>query len=169
MTDNFAKMRAMSSPRAWGCFLLRQSRLWTVIGLPHVRGGVSERITIFRISHLSSPRAWGCFFLQDACTVDGKVFPTCVGVFLTISPKARQSTGLPHVRGGVSESRAGRLLRCRSSPRAWGCFSIAAGVVIAVKGFGSFDGNFIVEEARHSVSSSGYTTELRLRRVNAEY
>ena len=32
--------------------------------------------------------------------------------------------------------------------------SIAAGVVIAVKGFGS---------------SSGYTTELRLRRVNAEY
>ena len=47
--------------------------------------------------------------------------------------------------------------------------SIAAGVVIAVKGFGSFDGNFIVEEARHSVSSSGYTTELRLRRVNAEY
>ena len=154
-----------------------------------MRGGVSERITIFRISHLSSPRAWGCFFLQDACTVDGKVFPTCVGVFpqpsrpsarksvfptcvgvfLTISPKARQSTGLPHVRGGVSESRAGRLLRCRSSPRAWGCFSIAAGVVIAVKGFGSFDGNFIVEEARHSVSSSGYTTELRLRRVNAEY
>ena len=47
--------------------------------------------------------------------------------------------------------------------------SIAAGVVIAVKGFGSFDGNFIVEEARHSVSSSGYTTELRLRRVNTEY
>ena len=47
--------------------------------------------------------------------------------------------------------------------------SIAAGVVIAVKGFGSFDGNFIVEEARHNVSSSGYTTELRLRRVNAEY
>lgn len=47
--------------------------------------------------------------------------------------------------------------------------SIAAGVVIAVKGFGSFDGNFIVEEARHNVSSSGYTTELRLRRVNTEY
>lgn len=47
--------------------------------------------------------------------------------------------------------------------------SIAAGVVIAVKGFGAFDGNFIVEEARHNVSSSGYTTELRLRRVNTEY
>ena len=73
------------------------------------------------------------------------------------------------MRGGVSASRSNPIYGRRSSPRAWGCFSIAAGVVIAVKGFGSFDGNFIVEEARHSVSSSGYTTELRLRRVNAEY
>ena len=73
------------------------------------------------------------------------------------------------MRGGVSATRKGPSGLEASSPRAWGCFSIAAGVVIAVKGFGSFDGNFIVEEARHSVSSSGYTTELRLRRVNAEY
>ena len=46
---------------------------------------------------------------------------------------------------------------------------LVAGVVIAVSGFGSFDGNFIIERATHSVSSSGYTTSLSLRRVNANY
>ena len=46
---------------------------------------------------------------------------------------------------------------------------LVAGVVVAVAGFGSFDGNFIIERAAHSVSSSGYTTSLSLRRVNASY
>lgn len=50
-----------------------------------------------------------------------------------------------------------------------GDVSLVAGVVIAVKGFGSFDGNFIVEAASHSVSASGYTTGLTLRRVNSNY
>ena len=47
--------------------------------------------------------------------------------------------------------------------------SLVAGVVVAVSGFGSFDGNFIVQEATHSVSSGGYTTSLLLRRVNNNY
>lgn len=47
--------------------------------------------------------------------------------------------------------------------------SLVAGVVVAVSGFGSFDGNFIVQEATHSVSSGGYTTSLSLRRVNNKY
>lgn len=46
---------------------------------------------------------------------------------------------------------------------------LVAGSVIAVSGCGSFDGNFIIEEARHSGSMSGYTTSLQLRRVNTEY
>lgn len=46
---------------------------------------------------------------------------------------------------------------------------LIAGQVIAVKGFGSFDGNFIIEEASHNGGGSGYTTSLRLRRVNTEY
>ena len=44
-----------------------------------------------------------------------------------------------------------------------------AGTVIEIKGFGSFDGRFIIEEAKHSVGNSGYTTDLRLRRVNMDY
>ena len=47
--------------------------------------------------------------------------------------------------------------------------TIVAGVVITVKGFGSFDGRFIVEAASHSVTGSGYTTSLDLRRVNSNY
>lgn len=50
-----------------------------------------------------------------------------------------------------------------------GDVEIVAGVVITVLGFGSFDGRFIVEQANHSVSSSGYTTQMKLRRVNMEY
>ena len=47
--------------------------------------------------------------------------------------------------------------------------SLLAGCVIECKGFGSFDGNFIIQSASHSVSSGGYTTSISLRRVNANY
>lgn len=50
-----------------------------------------------------------------------------------------------------------------------GDVSLVAGVVITCKGFGSFDGRFIIEQASHSVSTSGYTTGLTLRRVNNNY
>lgn len=50
-----------------------------------------------------------------------------------------------------------------------GDVGLIAGMVIAVKGFGSFDGNFIVENARHNVDGGGYVTELGLRRVNSNY
>lgn len=46
---------------------------------------------------------------------------------------------------------------------------LVAGVVVRCKGFGSFDGNFIVEQATHSVGTGGYTTALSLRRVNSNY
>lgn len=47
--------------------------------------------------------------------------------------------------------------------------ALVAGVVVKVAGFGSFDGNFIVQEAVHNISSGGYTTSLSLRRVNNNY
>lgn len=50
-----------------------------------------------------------------------------------------------------------------------GDVTLVAGVVITCKGFGSFDGKFIIEEAAHDVSSSGYVTSLTLRRVNNNY
>ena len=51
-----------------------------------------------------------------------KVFPTCVGVFLTIYLFYLDSKSLPHVRGGVSILHRVPCGTGRSSPRAWGCF-----------------------------------------------
>lgn len=51
-----------------------------------------------------------------------------------------------------------------------GDVSLVAGVVIRCKGFGSFDGNFIIEQASHSVDNGGgYNTSIALRRVNSNY
>lgn len=50
-----------------------------------------------------------------------------------------------------------------------GDIGLVAGVVVTLKGFGSFDGNFVVEQAVHALGSSGYTTGLSLRRVNTKY
>lgn len=46
---------------------------------------------------------------------------------------------------------------------------LVAGIVIEVKGFGSFDGRFFVESASHNVSGSGYVTTISIRRVNNKY
>lgn len=50
-----------------------------------------------------------------------------------------------------------------------GDVSLLAGVVVECRGFGSFDGNFIVEQATHTVNTGGYTTSISLRRVNNAY
>lgn len=47
--------------------------------------------------------------------------------------------------------------------------SLVAGVVVELKGFGSFDGRFYIESASHSVSTSGYMTSISVRRVNSNY
>lgn len=60
--------------------------------------------------------------------------------------------------------------KCTGSMNVVGDISLVAGVVIAIRGFGSFDGNFIIEQATHSISSgNGYTTSISLRRVNSKY
>lgn len=46
---------------------------------------------------------------------------------------------------------------------------LVAGVTVLVKGWGAFDGKYIVETATHTVSSSGYRTDITLRRVLEGY
>ena len=99
---NFAEFLLPSSPRAWGCFLLRdgqpqQAEVFpTCVGvfpfycspsfsstsLPHVRGGVSLYRWLKGERAPSSPRAWGCFYPEKPFEHRDAVFPTCVGVFL---------------------------------------------------------------------------------------
>ncbi|WP_217958070.1 phage late control D family protein [Acutalibacter muris] len=46
---------------------------------------------------------------------------------------------------------------------------LVAGLTVIVEGYGAFDGKYIIECATHSVSSSGYTTNIKLRRVLEGY
>ena len=111
-----------SSPRAWGCFSTSPCSPLFTKGLPHVRGGVSIADRGLKNPVLSSPRAWGCFSVFLTPGYSSGVFPTCVGVFLRRGILSALGSGLPHVRGGVSQERHRHGQFCRSSPRAWGCF-----------------------------------------------
>ena len=46
---------------------------------------------------------------------------------------------------------------------------LVAGVTVKVEGFGAFDGKYIIETASHTISSSGYKTNITLRRVLEGY
>lgn len=50
-----------------------------------------------------------------------------------------------------------------------GDVGVVAGIVIEIRGFGAFDGNFIVERASHKVDGGGYVTSMELRRVLKDY
>ena len=50
------------------------------------------------------------------------VFPTPVGVFLSLDSATFRRLCLPHARGGVSQKSTPCLRIMRSSPRPWGCF-----------------------------------------------
>ena len=47
--------------------------------------------------------------------------------------------------------------------------SLVAGVNVEVEGFGMFDEKYIIETATHNVTASGYTTQIKLRRVLEGY
>ena len=131
-----------SSPRSWGCFhsVIKEESpslvFPTLVGvfpprcadarrngrLPHARGGVSPSRPPWKALKTSSPRSWGCFCIRCAGGQHYGVFPTLVGVFLSISRPGSMVAGLPHARGGVSPRGAGGPAGRESSPRSWGCF-----------------------------------------------
>ena len=47
--------------------------------------------------------------------------------------------------------------------------SLAAGVTIMLEGWGIWDGKYIVTQAKHTVGGSGYTVQIKLRRVLEGY
>lgn len=47
--------------------------------------------------------------------------------------------------------------------------SKVAGITAMLKGWGTFDGKYIVKKAKHTLGSSGYTTQVELRRVLEGY
>ena len=109
-------------PTHVGVFLVRIQRIHISSCLPHACGGVSSLKTLIDSDKPSSPRMWGCFFIRKKIQVTNGVFPTHVGVFLTMNCIMDILLCLPHACGGVS-SRHGLSDPTRtSSPRMWGCF-----------------------------------------------
>ena len=115
-------MRKKSSPRPWRCF--RKPTLNSfcptvfstsvevflsffkgyirLVGLLHVRGGVSARSFAFCEFPQSSPRPWRCFQLKLGKKMLELVFSTSVEVFPDRGTTLSRPFGLLHVRGGVS-------------------------------------------------------------------
>ncbi|VGE38653.1 Domain of uncharacterised function (DUF2825) [Klebsiella quasipneumoniae] len=108
-----------------------------------MRGGVSSSAQTSSRPRMSSPRAWGCFLIPVGQLLCGEVFPTCVGVFLSIYEKIAIFWRLPHVRGGVSEDLQAQLYEAEFSPRAWGCFLDALLAVVADAVFPTCVGVFL--------------------------
>lgn len=83
--------------------------------------------------------------------------------------KKRASTEDEAKRLAKAKLRALNRRHITGSISLMGDVDLVAGVVIKCAGFGSFDGNFIVEQASHKVDGGGYTTDLTLSRVNTNY
>ncbi len=47
--------------------------------------------------------------------------------------------------------------------------ALAAGVTVVLKGWGAFDGKYMISQAVHAVGESGYTTQIKLRKVLEGY
>ena len=71
-----------------------------------------------------SPRTWGCFRPCGRERYHRKVFPTHVGVFLTLNGAGAVQVSFPHARGGVSNLHQAGLDQQLFSPRTWGCFCV---------------------------------------------
>ena len=153
-----------SSPRSWGCFsgpdtttatdlvfptlvgVFLGPRHFTIgcVGLPHARGGVSSISGPLPSGRKSSPRSWGCFLLPAGLLPSQRVFPTLVGVFLSLRSCVHLPTRLPHARGGVSRPASRGMARWPSSPRSWGCFPAPAADRLPWKVFPTLVGVFPV-------------------------
>ncbi len=101
---SWCRCHCSSSPRSWGCFFhwslsgMMCGVFPTLVGvfprssssassrssLPHARGGVSLSSTPSKSRPMSSPRSWGCFYLRHPVFQGRRVFPTLVGVFLSV-------------------------------------------------------------------------------------
>ena len=134
--------RRGSSPHPWGCFptggrpVTRTRVFPTPVGvflssccappgqrgLPHTRGGVSQRQWMECGKMTSSPHPWGCFQAPHSPAHRQHVFPTPVGVFLHDDEPHALQARLPHTRGGVSAICATAVWCVKSSPHPWGCF-----------------------------------------------
>ena len=71
------------------------------------------------------------------------VFPTHVGVFLSVRHGRSSRHGLPHACGGVSTISSETMPRMVSSPRMWGCFYYRRDLLVLRRVFPTHVGVFL--------------------------
>ena len=71
-----------------------------------------------------------------------------------------------------AKSLAAKYLRMHNNYELTASFTVPgdtkllAGLAVRLKGFGPWDGKYIIHQAKHTVSSGGYTTQVELRKVS---
>ena len=72
-----------------------------------------------------------------------------------------------------AEALAGKLLKLHNKFEREATFTLvgnpllAAGLTVTLSGFGMWDGKYLIKQSKHDISSSGYTTKIKLRAVYA--
>jgi len=109
------------SPRMWGCtgeiveleseaivfpthvgvYLKAKTDTIPASRFPHACGGVPVLFRSFRLLFGFSPRMWGCTGCTRVRSARAPVFPTHVGVYLSMSLLFTENSRFPHACGGV--------------------------------------------------------------------
>lgn len=76
---------------------------------------------------------------------------------------------------GEAQALAKKMLRLKNKYEYTANFTLpgnpdlVAGVTVMLVGWGAFDGKYIINQAKHSIGKSGYTTQLKLRHILEGY
>ncbi|OBZ09106.1 late control protein [Bacillus sp. FJAT-27264] len=112
-----------------------------------------------------------------SCTVTYTEAKSKKTISVTYTPPGAPKTGPVLKLNEQAESKAEALRIARKRLRErnkeagkarltlMGDIRMAATLTINIKGWGRFDGKYIIESAKHSIGGSGYTTELEIRKV----
>ena len=68
-----------------------------------------------------SPHTWGCTWPYPKTNIAKYVFPTHVGVYLSVVRSWRCIARFPHTRGGVPNLNWKTIVEPLFSPHTWGC------------------------------------------------
>ena len=143
------------SPRMWGCtdrHLCRRRKsgvfpthvgvyrfqgLSTGLngGFPHACGGVPITIPTLSNSTTFSPRMWGCTVSRPDHSTHSTVFPTHVGVYLSIQFVIRSVERFPHACGGVPAEIERKIEAANVFPTHVGVYLMRSGDVPCASSF----------------------------------
>jgi len=112
--------RLVYSPHAWGwtvgCVCPIRHR-WRI---PHTRGGGPDSLNCFSAIMEYSPHAWGWTVVRLIADLNGRVFPTRVGVDRRLVSSCAGRIRIPHTRGGGPYAPRLPDRGPEYSPHAWG-------------------------------------------------